>query len=75
MGLRKCICGNKKPKLNLSINLDPPKKIRGQFWQVICQTCGASGSKRPTQKSALECWNNPLTSVKRDLEDSKPVET
>lgn len=74
MDLRKCICGNKKPKLNFSIDIDPPKKVRGQFWQVICHTCDARGAKRKTQKGALECWNSPMTSVKTDTGDSKLVD-
>jgi len=59
--LEKCRCGNKKPKLEFRLLIDPPRKIRKQSWQVKCLTCDISGPKRESKADAVISWNDLIT--------------
>ena len=56
--LGKCICGNKKPKVNFRLLIDPPKKVRKKEYQVTCMSCGVSGQNRINIKDAMDSWNS-----------------
>jgi len=68
--LVKCICGNKKPKVNFRLLIDPPKKVRKKEYQVTCLSCGIAGQNRDTIKEAMDGWNLLLG---KQIDNSKTV--
>lgn len=59
--LLKCKCGNTKPKLNFTLSIDPPKKVRKRSWQVVCMTCDIRGPKRNINTEAVNDWNSLMS--------------